>query len=49
MAKRIETKRSENAKALSVFIGSRLLPGRDGKPQRKLTPEEAARIAKRMK
>ena len=30
-----------NARALSIYIGSALLPGRDGKAQRKLSAREA--------
>lgn len=30
-------KKPSNASVLSVYIGSRLMPGRDGKPQRKLS------------
>lgn len=40
-------KKPSNASVLSVYIGSRLMPGRDGKPQRKLSMEEAERIAKK--
>ena len=40
-------KKPSNASVLSIYIGSRLMPGRDGKPQRKLTVEEAERIAKK--
>lgn len=40
-------KKPSNASVLSIYIGSRLMPSRDGKPQRKLTVEEAKRIAKK--
>lgn len=34
-------KQTVNSKALSMFVGSRLMPGRDGRPQRKLSEKEA--------
>ena len=34
-----------NSRSLSLFVGSRLMPGRDGKPQRKLSAKEAYDIA----
>lgn len=40
-------KQSTSTRALSMLIGSALLPGRDGKPQRKLTEKEAYEKAKR--
>ena len=40
------SKKTVNSMALSMFIGSRLMPGRDGKAQRPLTAEEAYRKAK---
>ena len=50
MGKRYEGKRTANSVALSMFVGSRLMPGRDGRPQRPLSAEEAAEKArKRMK
>ena len=36
-----EGKETVNSKALSFYIGSILMPTRDGRPQRKLTAEEA--------
>ena len=36
-----------NARALSIYIGSALLRGRDGKPQRKLTAKEAYEKARK--
>ena len=36
-----------NARALSIYIGSALLPGRDGKPQKKLTAKEAYEKARK--
>lgn len=32
---------STSTKALSIFLGRALLPGKDGRPQRKLTAKEA--------
>lgn len=34
-------KQTINSKSLSLFVGSRLMPGRDGKAQRKLSAREA--------
>lgn len=34
-------KQTVNSMALSMFIGSRLMPGANGKPQRKLSEKEA--------
>lgn len=42
-------KQSTSTRALSIWIGSALLPGRDGKPQRKLTAREAYEKARRSK
>ena len=46
MAKKHVGKQTVNSTALSMFVGSRLMPGRDGRPQRKLTAEEAYEKAK---
>ena len=46
MAK-VQGKETVNSKALSMFIGSRLMPGADGKPQMKLTMEQAYEKARR--
>ena len=43
----IESKETINSKALSMFIGSHLMPGRDGKEQRPLTEKEAYEKAKK--
>lgn len=40
-------KETVNSRALSMYVGSALLPGRDGKPQRKLTAKQAYEKAKR--
>lgn len=40
-------KQTVNSKALSMFVGSRLMPGRDGRPQRKLSEKDAYEKAKK--
>ena len=40
-----KAKRTTNSIALSRYLGSRLLPGMDGKPQRKLSAKEAYEMA----
>ena len=40
-------KETVNSRALSLYIGSRLMPGRDGKPQRHLSDKEAYELAKK--
>lgn len=41
MSEKYVGKQTINSRALSMFIGSALIPGRDGKPQKRLTAEEA--------
>lgn len=41
MSEKYVGKQTLNSRALSMFIGSALLPGRDGKPQKRLTEKEA--------
>ena len=36
-----------NSRALSIYVGSALLPSMDGKPQRKMTAKQAYEKAKR--
>ena len=40
-------KETVNSRALSLYIGSHLMPGRDGKPQRHLSEKEAYELAKK--
>lgn len=42
-------RKTNNAEVLSVFLGSRLMPGRDGKPQKPLTVEEAQKVVDKRK
>lgn len=40
-------KETVNSRALSLFLGSRLMPGRDGEAQRHLSEREAYELAKK--
>ena len=47
MSKKHVGKQSTSTRALSIYIGRALLPGKDGRPQRKLTAKEAYEEAMR--
>ena len=41
------SKKPTNAQVLSIYIGSHLMPGRDGKAQKPLSVREAEKEAKK--